>query len=165
MADQAFRNLHDIYLSEMQELRSAEDLMTNALPELAGRATNGELSRMLNDDVAETRSHRDRLDGILQKHGGNPTENRDRSMATLIDEARKWSGMIEDADCRDAALIASAQRLQHYEIAVYGSLATWAKQLGYQDDMPVLLEILDEEKNADRKLTDLAKSLVNPAAA
>jgi ferritin-like metal-binding protein YciE len=165
MAEAALTNLHDIYLAELQELRSAEDLMTEALPQLASRATNSALVGMLNEDAGETRSHSERLDTILARHGSDGEEHRDQSMGTLLAEARKWVAMIDDPQSRDAALIASAQRLQHYEIAIYGSLVTWARQLGYQDDVPVLLEILEDEKQADRKLSELATNLVNPAAA
>ena len=165
MTNAAPTNLRDIYLAELQELRSAENLMTQALPRLASRATNSALAGMLNGDIEETRSHCERLDTILARHGGESEEHRDQSMGTLLAEAQKWAAMIDDAKSRDAALIASAQRLQHYEIAIYGSLVTWARQLGYQDDLPVLLEILEEEKDADRKLTELATNQVNPAAA
>jgi len=165
MAEAALTNLNDIYLAELQELRSAEELMTQALPQLASRATNAALAGMLNEDVGETRSHRERLDGILARHGSDGEEHRDQSMGTLLAEAQKWAAMIDDPQSRDAALIASAQRLQHYEIAIYGSLATWARQLGYHDDLPVLLDVLEEEKQADRKLSELATNLVNPAAA
>lgn len=158
-------HLRDLYIEELQEMRSAEDLMSRAMPTLAERATNAGLSSMFEADVADTRAHCERLDAILARHGANPGAHRDQSMAALVAEADKWSGMIEDPDCRDTALIASAQRLQHYEIAAYGSLATWAKQLGFQEDLDQLLLILDEEKRADETLTDLAKSVVNPAAA
>ncbi|WP_349370645.1 DUF892 family protein [Salinarimonas sp.] len=161
----AVSHLRDLYLEELQEMRSAEDLMTNAMPKLARQATHTGLSKMLEDDVADTRAHRERLEAILTRHGANPREHRDQSMAALVAEAEKWAGQIDDPECRDTALIASAQRLQHYEIAAYGSLATWAKQLGFQEDLDQLLAILDEEKRADETLTDLAKSVVNPSAA
>ncbi|WP_029032242.1 ferritin-like domain-containing protein [Salinarimonas rosea] len=158
-------HLRDLYLVELQEMRSAEDLMARTMPTLARRASNEPLARMLSDDVGETSAHRDRLAAILGGHGADAGEHRDQSMAALVAEADKWSGMIEDPACRDTALIASAQRLQHYEIAAYGSLATWAKQLGFEEDLAVLLDILDEEKKADETLTELAKDVVNPQAA
>ena len=85
-------------------------------------------------------------------------------MRTVIDEADKWAGMVNDPKCSDAALIASAQRIEHYEIAVYGTLATWAKQLGLHEDAQALRAILAEEKSADDTLTVLAKTDVNPDA-
>jgi ferritin-like metal-binding protein YciE len=85
-------------------------------------------------------------------------------MQAMIQEAEKWAGMVQEPALRDAGLIASAQRVEHYEIAIYGTLATWAKQLGLQQDLQTLHEILDQEKQADTKLTDLAKANVNPTA-
>lgn len=86
-------------------------------------------------------------------------------MEAILAEADRWAGMVEDRDLRDAGVIASLQRIKHYEIAVYGTLATWANQLGDENDLTVLHEILEEEKHADQMLTDLAKSVVNPDAA
>ena len=85
-------------------------------------------------------------------------------MQSLLQEAEKWAGMVKDPDLRDAGLIASAQRVEHYEIAGYGSLATWAKQLGREQDLQALLGILEEEKQADEKLSAVAKRVVNPDA-
>ena len=82
-----------------------------------------------------------------------------------LQEAEKWANMVQDRDLRDAGLIASAQRVEHYEIAVYGSLATWAKQLGLEDDLQALLAILEEEKRTDERLSMLAKRMINPDAA
>ena len=85
-------------------------------------------------------------------------------MQAMLQEAEKWANMVQDRDLRDAGIIASAQRVEHYEIAVYGSLATWAKQLGLDEDMQALLAIL-EEKRTDERLSRLAKRVVNPDAA
>ena len=158
-------HLRDLYLAELQEMRSAEALMARTMPTLAERATDEGLSRMLAGDVEETRNHAERLGAILARHGADVAEHRDQSMAALVSETEKWSGMIAEPQCRDAALVASAQRLQHYEIAAYGSLAAWAKQLGFEEDLEALLAILEEEKRADDTLTDLAKRVVNPQAA
>jgi len=86
-------------------------------------------------------------------------------MQAVVHEADKWANMVQDADLRDASLTASAQRIKHYEIAVYGTLATWAKQLGLDEDQRTLHAILDQEKRADEKLTTLAKQVINPEAA
>ena len=86
-------------------------------------------------------------------------------MQAIVREAEKWAKMVQDPDLRDAGLIASAQRVEHYEIAVYGTLATWAKQLGLDEDERTLHANLDEEKRADEKLSALAKRIVNPDAA
>ena len=86
-------------------------------------------------------------------------------MQAMIREAEKWANMVEAPDLRDAELVASAQRVEHYEIAVYGSLATWAKQLGLNDDLRALLANMEEEKRTDETLSGLAKRVVNPDAA
>jgi ferritin-like metal-binding protein YciE len=86
-------------------------------------------------------------------------------MQAMLQEAEKWASMVQDRDLRDAGLIASAQRVEHYEIAVYGSLATWAKQLGLDEDVQALLAILEEEKRTDERLSRLAKRMINPDAA
>lgn len=157
-------NLRDLYVAELVELRSAEEMMSETMGALGEHAQDDELARALKDDVSETRRHAERIDALIERHGGRPGESRDQAMAAMLSEARKWADMIDRSECRDAALIASVQRVQHYEIAVYGSLATWAKQLGHEDDLSVLLEILEEEKRADEKLTQLAKRAVNPKA-
>jgi len=86
-------------------------------------------------------------------------------MQAIVREAEKWAKMVQDPDLRDAGLIASAQRVEHYEIAVYGTLATWAKQLGSDEDERTPHAILDEEKRSDETLTGLAKQVINPDAA
>lgn len=91
-------------------------------------------------------------------------EHTDGSMQAIVREADRWARMVSDPDLRDAGLIASAQRVEHYEIAVYGTMATWAKQLGLDDDLQTLLAILEEEKRTDQRLSDLAKRAINPEA-
>jgi ferritin-like metal-binding protein YciE len=159
-----FENLKQIYISELQEQRSAEEQLIQALPKMSEMASAQALGVAFEQHLGETRAQLGRLDGILEKHGAEPREHSDRSMQTLIAESEKWAKMIDDPEARDAGLIASAQRVEHYEIAVYGTLATWAKQLGLDDDMATLLSILEEEKSADEKLTRLAKREVNPEA-
>ena len=153
-----------LYVTELQEARSVEEQIAQALPRLVEAASAPALKDMLNDDVSEVRSQVERLTTLVDAHGVEPREHKDQSMQTILAEAEKWAGMIEDPALRDAALIASAQRIQHYEIAVYGSLATWAKQLKL-DDLETLVSILEEEKGADAKLTELAKRSINLDAA
>lgn len=154
-----------LYISELQELRSVEDQLVNALPGLIDMAAGAALKQVLSNHLEETRLQRDRLDGLLQRHDADPRAHRDGSMQAILTEAGRWGAKLSTPDLRDAGLIASAQRVEHYEIAVYGTLATWAKTLGLKDDLTVLLALLEEEKAADAMLTDLAKRLVNPEAA
>ena len=132
---------------------------------MAGVANHPELKQAIQSHLKETRAQRDRLDTVLRRHRAAPREHMDQPMQAIVREAEKWARMGQDPDLRDAGLIASAQRVEHYEIAVYGSLATWAKQLGLEEDLQVLLAILEEEKRTDERLTSLAKQIINPDAA
>jgi ferritin-like metal-binding protein YciE len=158
-------DFRQMYVTELQELRSVEEQLAQALPKMADVAEHPDLKEAIATHTNETCSQRDRLDQLLSSRGVNPREHRDASMQALIAEANRWAGMVQDRDLRDAGLIASAQRIEHYEIAVYGTLATWAKQLSLNEDLRILLEILDEEKRTDELLTDLAKRVINPEAA
>jgi len=158
-------NFREMYMAELQELRSVEAQLVEALPKMADMASHPELKQAIQTHLDETRWQQSQLDEILRRHGVDPREHVDQAMQAMLKEAEKWAGMVPDQDLRDAGLIASAQRVEHYEIAVYGSLATWAKQLGLQEDLQVLHAILDEEKRTDDKLSTLAKRVVNPDAA
>jgi ferritin-like metal-binding protein YciE len=158
-------NFREMYIAELQELRSVEAQLVEALPKMADMASQPELKQAIQTHLEETRWQQSQLDEILRRHGVDPREHVDQAMQAMLKEAEKWAGMVPDQDLRDAGLIASAQRVEHYEIAVYGSLATWAKQLGLDEDLPALLDILEEEKRTDESLSRLAKRVVNPDAA
>jgi len=154
----------EMYIAELQELRSVEDQLMRALPGMADEAHHPALKEAFRTHLDETCAQRDRLDRILAKEGVEPREHEDESMWGIIHEAGRWAKMVGDADLRDAALIASAQRVEHYEIAVYGTLATWSKGLGREDDLKELLASLQQEKHCDEILSALAKQVVNPEA-
>jgi ferritin-like metal-binding protein YciE len=158
-------DFHQMYVAELQELRSVEAQLVDALPKMAEAASHPELKQAIRTHLEETQSQRDRLDEILRRHGSEPREHVDQSMQAIVSESEKWAKMVEAPDLRAAGLIASAQRVEHYEIAVYGTLATWAKQLGLNEDQQALHRILEEEKRTDERLTGLAKRVVNPDAA
>jgi ferritin-like metal-binding protein YciE len=151
-------------VTELQELRSVEDQLVQALPKMVEAAKNPELKKAIQTHLDETRSQRERLDQLLKRHGAGSREHQDGSMQAIVGEADRWAKMVQDPDLRDAGLIAPAQRVDHHEVAVYGTLATWAKQLGLHDDLQVLLAILEEENSADEKLSTVAKQVVNPEA-
>jgi ferritin-like metal-binding protein YciE len=152
-------NFREMYIAELQELRSVEAQLVEALPKMADMASHPELKQAIQTHLEETRWQQSQLDEILRRYGVDPREHVDQAMQAMLKEAEKWAGMVPDQDLRDAGLIASAQRVEHYEIAVYGSLATWAKQLGHDEDL------LEEEKRTDESLSRLAKRVVNPDAA
>ena len=154
-----------MYVIELQELRSVEDQLIQALPKMVELVEHPELRRALEVHLTETKAQRDRLDELLKAHHVGTREHQDGSMQSILREAERWAKMVSDRDCRDAGIIASAQRVEHYEIAVYGTLATWARQLSLFDDARVLHAILQEEKAADEKLSRLAEQGVNREAA
>lgn len=154
----------DMYLAELQELVSVEEQLSEALPRMAAAASHPALKDALVDHHAETLAQKERLLAILRTHGVDPGAHVDQAMEALIRETRKMLGMLEGEDLRDAGLIASVQKLEHYEIAAYGSAAALAGQLDLRDDQMLLHDSLLEEKEADALLTDIAKGEVNPDA-
>jgi len=158
-------DFQQMYLAELQELFSAEDQFAKALPGMAKMVHNPKLKSAMEDHVGQTQAHVQRLEDILKRHNVDPRAHQDQSMKSIIGEADKWANMIENPDLRDAGLISSAQRIGHYEMAVYGTLASWAKQLGHQDDANTLHALCEEEKSTDEQLSELAKYTVNPQAA
>jgi ferritin-like metal-binding protein YciE len=157
--------LKEVYLAELQELHNVEEQLTQALPKMRDKAQHDELKQAFDKHVEETRSQRERVESILRNHGADPQAHRDQAMERLIAEAEKTVSMIDEPLLRDAEMIASAQKVEHYEIAAYGTVAAYAGILGFTDDQNTLHAILDEEKNTDRTLTDLAEKLVNKDAA
>jgi ferritin-like metal-binding protein YciE len=158
-------SLRDLYIAELQEIHSVEGQLIEALPRMAGVSGHPELKQGIQTHLEETRVQQSRVEEILRRHSAEPREHVDQAMQAMLQEAEKWASMVQDQNLRDAGIIASAQRVEHYEIAVYGSLATWAKQLGLEEDLQVLLAILEEERRTDERLSMLAKRMVNPDAA
>jgi len=154
----------DMYLAELQELASAETQLNDALEKLSEAASDPELAKALAKHKEETKEHGERLQTILQKHDSTE-EHVDESMRSLIAEAMKMMDLVSDPDLRDAALIASVQKLEHYEIAAYGTVAALAGQLDLRDDQELLHATLEEEKKTDGILTKLAEGSVNRDAA
>jgi ferritin-like metal-binding protein YciE len=157
-------NFKDMYIAELQEPASLEGQLADALSRMAEAASHPSLKRALMQHRAETQAQRKRLESTLQKHGANPRAHTDQAMQALVNETEKMLAMLKGEDLRDAGLIASAQKLEHYEIAAYGTAPALAGQLDLRDDQQMLHESLEEEKQADVRLTKLAKGEVNPDA-
>ncbi len=134
------KDFRAMYTAELQEACSVEAQLVEALPKMAETANGSELKQALRMHLEETRGHQQRVEGLLRAHGVGTREHTDQSMQAMINEAGKWAGMVQQPTLRDAGLVASAQRVEHYEIAIYGTLATWAKQLGLQEDLRTLHE-------------------------
>ena len=141
-----------------------EGQLADELPRMAEVASHRSLKNILMHHRDETQVQRQRLESILQKHGANPRAHTDQAMQALVNETEMMLAMLEGNDLRDAGLIASAQKLEHYEIAAYGTAAALAGQLDLRGDQEALHKSLEEEKQADMLLTQLAKGGVNQAA-
>jgi len=154
-------NFKDMYLAELQELVSAEEQLMDVLQRLSQVAAHPELAQALSHHRNETKTQHERLVGLLRKHRADPEAHTAQAMQALVHETEKMLSILRGSELRDAGLIASAQKLEHYEIAAYGTAAALADQLELRDDQALLHQILEEERQADATLTRLAKSEVN----
>ena len=155
----------DFYLAELQELADGRRQLAEAEQRMVEKATHPSLKDILDRHCEETEAQKDRLESILQKHGASATEHTDQSMQALIRESDKMVGMMKGEDLCDAGLIASVQKIEHYEIAAFGTACALAAQLSFEDDEQMLRESLEEAKSADAELTKLAEEEVNQDAA
>jgi ferritin-like metal-binding protein YciE len=158
------KKFRDMYLAELQELRSAEMQLGVTLRHMAEAATNSRLADALMRHCREAKLQKERLDSLLQRHGSSPRHT-DKAMQVLIIEAQRMALLLSSNVLRDAGLIASVQKLEHYEIAAYGAAAASAGQLGLREDQKILHQSLDEKRRLDVELTQIAKDEVNPEAA
>jgi len=158
------KTLEDMYIAELQELASVERQLAECLPHVAEAASHPTLKAVLLEHREETEVQKDRLELLLQEHGANPVGHIDQAMQALVYETGKMLSILKGDDVRDAGLIASLQRLTHYEIAVYGTVVSLANQLKLGDDERVLRDHLEEEKQTDVSLTILANNEINPDA-
>lgn len=160
-----FDTLDDLLLEQIEDLYDAEQRLTEALPKMAEAASNTQLSSAFRTHLEETRQHVNRLENIFSLLGREPSREACDAMKGLIAEGEEMIGAKGSPEVRDAALIAAAQRVEHYEMAGYGSARTFASRIGRDDVASILQQTLDEEKATDRKLTMIAESAVNPQAA
>ena len=155
----------DILLEEeLKDIYSAEKQLLKALPKMAKKASSDELRAALEEHLTVTEGQVTRLEEVFEALGKTAKAKTCKAMQGLIEEATEI--MEEDADdaVMDAGIIAAAQKVEHYEIASYGTVRTWAKLCGEEDAAELLQQTLDEETEADQNLTELAESFVNPAA-
>jgi ferritin-like metal-binding protein YciE len=149
-------NLHELFVDELKDIYDAEKQLTKALPKMAKAAESPDLRAAFEEHLEITRMQVDRLEEVFKSLGmaarGKPCEG----MKGLIEEGQEKMEELERGATLDAALIASAQKVEHYEIASYGTLATFAEIMGHQDAKDLLGQTLDEEKEADEKLTQVA---------
>lgn len=157
-------SLHDLYVDELKDLYNAENQLLKALPRMAKAATAPELKAAFAEHLEVTRGQVVRLDTIFAGLGASPKGKKCKAMEGLIAEGKEIIDEDGDPAVIDAALIAAAQRVEHYEMAGYGCVRTFAKLLGYADAVALLQETLDEEGEADQTLTGLAESVINVRA-
>jgi ferritin-like metal-binding protein YciE len=152
--------LKELYVEELRDIYNAETQLTKALPKMAKASTSDELRSGFEEHLEQTKGHVKRLEQIFQGLGEKPTGKKCKGMEGLIEEG---SEMIEEEEledeARDAGLISAAQRVEHYEIAAYGCVRTYANLLGESNAAELLEETLEEEKETDQKLTQLAEKI------
>jgi ferritin-like metal-binding protein YciE len=157
-------SLHELYVSELKDLYSAEKQIVKALPKMVKNATNPELREAFSNHLDETVGHVERLDEIFQMLGEKAGGKKCKGMEGLIEEAKELLEEDASAEVLDAGLISKAQHVEHYEMAGYGTVRTYAEQLGLTDQAKLLQKTLDEEGKANELLTQIAEASVNAEA-
>jgi ferritin-like metal-binding protein YciE len=158
------KTLDDVLEAELKDLYSAEKQLVKALSDIAKAATSKDLKEAVSEHLDETRVHVKRLEDVFEAVGIKPESEHCDGMEGLISEGSEVAEAKGNGDARDAALIGAAQRVEHYEIAAYGTARALARQLGHTDAAKLLDQTLDEESAADEKLTRIAEGSVYSAA-
>jgi ferritin-like metal-binding protein YciE len=159
------KTMNDLFVHQLRDIYYAEQQLVKALQKMAGKAADPQLKQGFLTHLDETRTHVQRLEQVFQMWGAEVKAIDCPAIDGIIEEAEETAGEVGDKNVLDAALINSAQAAEHYEIARYGSLVAWARQLGRNDCASILQKTLDEEKMTDQKLTSLAEGKVNLRAA
>ena len=157
------QGLKDLYIEELKDLYNAENQLVRALPKMAKAASSDELRQGFEEHLEQTRGHVRRLEQIFESLGENPKGKKCAGMEGLVKEGSEVMEEDFEGALMDAALIGAAQRIEHYEIAAYGTVSEFAKILGEREHVSLLEETLQEEKETDEKLTTLAQD-INPQA-
>ena len=157
-------SMEDLFLEQVEDLYDAEKRLVKALPKMAEATTSQTLRQAFESHLIETEGHVTRLENVFRTVGQNPKGRTCDAMKGLISEGEEIVSDIDESSLRDAGLIAAANRVEHYEIAAYGSARTFAQTLGLHEAANLLEQTLQEEKKADQKLTQIAESMVNDQA-
>jgi ferritin-like metal-binding protein YciE len=158
------QDLQDLYIEELRDLYNAEKQLVKALPKMAKNATNDDLKEAFTMHLEETKGHVERLEQIFEKLGKRAGGKTCKAMQGIVEEGKEMMEEDAEPEVLDAALIAAAQRAEHYEIAAYGTVRTYARLLGDNQAAKLLQTTLDEEGKTDKKLTQLAESSINVEA-
>jgi ferritin-like metal-binding protein YciE len=159
------KSLDDLFIHTLQDIYYAEQQITKALPQMIEQVSDPQLKQAFQTHLGETQQQIQMVEQVFRMHGHDPKGVTCPAIDGIIDEAQEISGDIDDPQVLDAALLAAAQAVEHYEITRYGTLVAWAKQLGRDDCAGVLHQILDQEKATDQKLNRIAESKINTQAA
>jgi ferritin-like metal-binding protein YciE len=162
---QDIKTMDDLFVHTLRDIYYAENQIVKALPEMIEKASDPQLKQGFQTHLGETKNQVKRLEEVFRLHGQEVSGVDCPAIDGIIEEAEEVAGEVEDKAVLDAALIAAAQAVEHYEITRYGTLIAWAKQLGRNDCANLLQQNLDEEKATDKKLTAMAESKVNRRAA
>jgi ferritin-like metal-binding protein YciE len=152
-------SLKELYLDELRDLYDAESRLVKALPKLAKVAESQELRTGIENHLEQTKGHVERLEEIFEAMGEKPSGKKCAAMVGLIQEGEELMDEDFEGGVKDAALISAAQRVEHYEIAAYGCVKTWAGLLGEKDAENLLQQTLNEEKETDQKLTEISEGI------
>ena len=159
------KTMDDLFVHQLRDIYYAEKQILKALPEMIEKVTHPQLREGLENHLEETKGHVERIEEVFRMHGSEAKAVDCPAIDGILKEAREVSGDVADDDVLDAAIIAAAQAVEHYEIARYGTLIAWARELGRDDCADELEATLEEEKAADAALTEVAESRVNEDAA
>lgn len=158
-------SLEELYVNELKDLYSAENQILKALPKMVKAATSPELQNGFREHLKQTETQVDRLEKIFEELGRNPRGRKCKGMEGVIEEGKELLSEDIEPSVLDAGLISAAQKVEHYEIAGYGCVRTYADMLGYKNASQLLQQTLDEELATDKKLTELAQRTINVEAA
>jgi len=160
----AISSLQELLVDELKDLYNAENQLVKALPKMAKAATNDDLQQAFEEHLEQTQEHVNRLEQIFERLGAKPTGKKCYAMQGLIEEGKEIISDVDQDSVLDAGIIGAAQKVEHYEIAGYGTARTHAKLLGEDQIAELLQQTLDEEGETNEKLTKLAESYVNEEA-
>jgi len=156
--------LKELFLEELADAHNAEQQLTKALPKMAKKARSSELRDAFETHLEETENHISRLEQVVESLGESLKRKKCKGMEGIVSEGEEMASEQKDSEALDAALIAAAQKVEHYEIASYGTLCTWAELLGQRAALDLLKQTLAEEKETDEKLTSIAEEVANVQA-
>lgn len=160
-----FQSLFDLYLNEIRDLYDAEHQIAKNLPKMIESASAEDLRKALTEHLDQTQLHINRLEEIFEMHSENPKSETCQGIKGILEEGRNLAKHDAVNVVRDAAIISAAQRVEHYEIAAYGCIRTYADQLGFDRAARILQQTLEEEEQMDRTLSSIARSTINVEAA